>query len=146
MYGLRRKVLTKTKTTTMHISEIYLQDNFVPNIVEDQFRRKVIGIKVFLNEGDNLDEAKETAEAYIKDYIQKNTHYPQHLHVEERYIPENQLPVIEKEEIMTDWGEVIDHIDACKTVGELKGWQVVAMGNLDSIRHYTEKLRELLPA
>lgn len=57
----------------MNISKIYLQDNFTPNVVEDQFRRKVIGVEITLNEGESLDEAKETGEQYIRDYIQANT-------------------------------------------------------------------------
>jgi hypothetical protein len=81
----------------MHFSKIYLQDNFVPNQVEDQFRRKVIGIEVTLNdEKDNIENAKELAEQYIKEYIEKNTvyHSPD---IYQRYtansIPE-QLPII----------------------------------------------------
>ncbi len=77
----------------MHFSKIYLQDNFVPNIVEDQFRRKVIGIEMTLNEGESLDEAKETAQNYIKEYIEKNTVYHSQ-DIYEKHIPEEQLPII----------------------------------------------------
>lgn len=77
----------------MHFSRLYIQDNFVPNIIEDQFRRKVIGIEVTVNEGESLDEAKQQAENYIKEYIEKNTvyHSPDIL---SRYTSEEQLPVI----------------------------------------------------
>lgn len=80
----------------MYFSKIYIQDNFVPNVIEDQFRRKVIGIEVTVKEGESLDEAKQQAESFIKEYIEKNTvyHSPD---IFKRYaaasIPE-QLPII----------------------------------------------------
>jgi hypothetical protein len=78
----------------MHFSKIYIQDNFVPNIVEDQFRRKVIGIEVTISSDESITRAEQLAGDYIKDYIQKNT-VANHAHIEERYIPENELPQIQ---------------------------------------------------
>ena len=57
----------------MYISKIYLGDNFVPDIFTDQYRRKQIHAEVTLKEGDSLSEAEAIGEAYIKDYIYRNT-------------------------------------------------------------------------
>jgi hypothetical protein len=71
----------------MHFSKIYIQDNFVPNVVEDPFRRKVIGVEITVNEGESMGEAKCEAEKFIKEYIQANIVYPDHDHIEEQIIP-----------------------------------------------------------
>ena len=60
----------------MHIDRIYIQDNFVPDIVSDQFRRKVIGVSICLKEGEGTRDAEEFAEEYIAEYIKKNTVNP----------------------------------------------------------------------
>ena len=60
----------------MHIERIYIQDNFVPDIVSDQFRRKVIGVSICLKEGEGTRDAEEFAEEYIAEYIKKNTVNP----------------------------------------------------------------------
>jgi hypothetical protein len=76
----------------MHFSKLYIQDNFVPDYSTDPYRRKVIGIEVSLNEGESLEDAKMEAENYIATYIKENK--VDSPHIVERYIPENQLPII----------------------------------------------------
>lgn len=76
----------------MHFSKIYIQDNFVPDYATDPYRRKVIGVEITLNEGESLEEAKITAQQYISDYIKENK--IESPHIVERYVPEEQLPVI----------------------------------------------------
>lgn len=60
----------------MHTERIYLQDNFVPNYDVDPFRRRVVGIGIFLNEGDSYSDAIAKAEQEISDYIKDNTILP----------------------------------------------------------------------
>ncbi len=131
----------------MHFSKIYLQDNFVPNVVEDQFRRKVIGIEVTLTDvNDKIENAKELAEQYIKEYIQKNTVYPTHSHIEERTIPESELPEIQVDrgkELFVNYEEVIKEIKNCESISDLKGWQTLALGDVVAIKTFTEKLKQL---
>ena len=57
----------------MHISKIYLQDNFVPNVNIDQFRRKVFGMEITINEGEDVGAAISEAEKHISEYIKANT-------------------------------------------------------------------------
>jgi len=59
----------------MYISKIYLGDNFVPDVFTDQYRRRPIHAEVTLKEGDSVSEAEAIGEAYIKDYIYRNTVY-----------------------------------------------------------------------
>lgn len=77
----------------MFFSKIYIQKNFVPDVVSDQFGRESIGVEISLNEGDSLEDAKTTAKNYIKEYIEKNTVYHSP-NIVERYIPEAELPII----------------------------------------------------
>lgn len=76
----------------MHFSKIYIQDNFVPDYATDPYRRKVIGIEITLNDDDKIEQAKELAEQYVKEYILANK--VDSPHIIERYIPEEQLPII----------------------------------------------------
>lgn len=57
----------------MHISKIYLQDNFIPNINIDQFRRKVFGMEITIKEGEDVGQAISEAETHIANYIKINT-------------------------------------------------------------------------
>jgi len=130
----------------MHFSKIYIQDNFVPNIVEDQFRRKVIGIELTLNEGDDLELAKMEAENYIKKYIKDNT-VVSHNHIEERVIPESELPEIQVQKgrvIETDYAVVIEEINKCKTINELDEWNIIAKGNHAAGMAFSSKAAQLL--
>lgn len=57
----------------MHISKIYIQDNFIPNINIDQFRRKVFGMEITIKEGEDVGQAISEAETHIANYIKANT-------------------------------------------------------------------------
>ncbi|MBP9791422.1 MAG: hypothetical protein KBD57_12840 [Bacteroidia bacterium] len=57
----------------MHISKIYIQDNFIPNINIDQFRRKVFGMEITIKEGEDVGQAISEAETHIANYIKINT-------------------------------------------------------------------------
>ncbi len=128
----------------MHFSKIYLQQNFVPDIVADQFGRKVIGVELTLNEGESLDEAKETAQNYIKEYIEKNTVYHSPQFISESLPPEPAvLPEIQKETIKPDYDVVIEEVNNCETLDELKSWEILASCSGKSIKAYMEKSKQL---
>jgi hypothetical protein len=128
----------------MHFSKLYIQQNFVPDVVADQFGRKVIGVEVSLNEGQSLDEAKETAQNYIKEYIEKNTVYHSPQFISESLPPEPAvLPSIQKEKIEPDFDIVVEEIEKCQTLDELKGWQFLSVGNKNATKAFKEKLIEL---
>lgn len=57
----------------MHISKIYIQDNFIPNVNIDQFRRKVFGMEITIKEGEDVGQAISQAETHIAEYIKANT-------------------------------------------------------------------------
>ena len=57
----------------MHISRIYIQENFIPNVNIDQFRRKVFGMEITIKEGEDVGQAISEAETHIANYIKANT-------------------------------------------------------------------------
>ena len=57
----------------MHISKIYIQDNFIPNVNIDQFRRKVFGMEITIKEGEDVGQAISEAETHVAEYIKANT-------------------------------------------------------------------------
>lgn len=57
----------------MYISKVFLTDNFVPDYVTDQFRRRVAGYEVTLREDEDYKEAERFADEKIKEYIKANT-------------------------------------------------------------------------
>lgn len=86
----------------MHFSKIYLQDNFVPDIVTDQFRRKVIGVEVCFSDVEKIENAIASGEQFIAEYIKANTVYPEHGHTEVRNVTQEQLPEIQVEKQSED--------------------------------------------
>jgi len=81
----------------MPFTYLYIEDNFVPDIVTDQFRRKKIGVGITLKEGENMDDAIAEAEKFIKEYVVKNTVFT-HTHIEENCIYQpSALPTIQYE-------------------------------------------------
>ncbi len=124
----------------MHFSKIYIQDNFVPNVVEDQFRRKVIGIEVTLNEGEHLDDAKQAAEDYIKEYIQGNK--IDSPHIVERYIPEEQLPTINVSKPLESMS-FEEQIRSCKDIKILESYKLLVKRTEHLQSVYDKRLFEL---
>lgn len=108
----------------MHFDKIYLEDNFVPDIISDQFRRKKIGVSICIKEGESMDDAMSVAETFIKEYIQKNTVVPDHQHIEERIIPEHLLPVVQ---VQKSYGETLEEqINSCTDIGVLESYKFIA--------------------
>jgi len=126
----------------MHFSKIYIQDNFVPNIVEDQFRRKVIGIEVTISSDESIARAEQLAGDYIKDYIKKNT-IVSHTHIEERYIPEELLPEIQVEKEQPREQTLEEQIRSCESLKVLKAYQLLVKKDPILQEAYNQTMKSL---
>jgi hypothetical protein len=129
----------------MHFSKLYIQQNFVPDVVADQFGRKVIGVEVSLNEGESLDEAKETAQNYIKEYIEKNTVYHSSPIIPngDRQPPELAvLPSIQVEKPLEEM-TIIEQINSCKEFKVLESYYFVVKNNAALQNVYDIKKKQL---
>ncbi len=78
----------------MYFSYIEAGDNFVPDPMTDPYRRIPIKYGVTLPQRASKEDAEGKIKTAIQEYIQKNTVYPEHSHIQEKYISEDQLPVI----------------------------------------------------
>ena len=86
----------------MHISKIYIQDNFVPDYTVDQFRRKVFGMEITIQEKEDVGAAISEAEKHIAEYIKANT-TATFEGIQERIIePVDERPLIEQINTCTD--------------------------------------------
>ena len=105
----------------MHIERMYIQDNFVPDIVSDQFRRKVIGVSICLKEGEGTRDAEEFAEEYIAEYIKKNTVNPFVSGVS--VVADNAVvPIVEVKKVPNELQDAIDGINNSPDLLDLKTW------------------------
>lgn len=107
----------------MHIDRIYIQDNFVPDIVTDQFRRKVIGVSVFIKEGEGTIEAEQYAEQFIKEYIQKNTVNP-HVSGISEAADNNPVPEVQVEKEIPK--TTVEQIQSCTEINVLLSYRLIA--------------------
>ena len=117
----------------MHISKIYIQDNFIPNINRDQFRRKVFGMEITIKEGEDVGQAISEAETHIANYIKINT-VPMDDEcrgTKVRDIVETKVDAIQA---------TLDEIEKCKTPDELKTLWLISKSNLTLSGAY--KLKE----
>lgn len=122
----------------MTIDRIYIQDNFIPDITTDQFRRKVIGVSVCLNPGEGTKEAEDYAEQFIKDYIQRNTVQQTVTQVaDNKTIPDQQIEKPTKEELQKKY------LTDCKDVAELRTFEKLVKSNPHLQETFDNKLKEL---
>jgi hypothetical protein len=127
----------------MHFSKIYIQQNFVPDIVVDQFGRKVIGVEITMNEGESLEEAKTTAENYIKEYIEKNTLYHSPAFISESLPPEPAvLPSIQKEKPLSEM-TFEEQIMSCNDIKVLESYKLLAKQNAFFQSVYNKRFLDL---
>jgi len=117
----------------LHISKIYIQDNFIPNVNIDQFRRKVFGMEITIKEGEDVGQAISEAETHIANYIKINT-VPMDDEcrgTKVRDIVETKVDAIQA---------TLDEIEKCKTPDELKTLWLISKSNLTLSGAY--KLKE----
>ena len=141
----------------MPFTYLYIEDNFIPNIAEDQYRRKKIGIGVTLKEGESLTDATLQAEQFISEYITKNTIYPEHSHQEEYYVSPTALPIIQRDFTTSFDGEKLpdlreptleEQIVSCDDIKVLESYKFIAKKDPKLQLEYDKRmyiLKELSP-
>lgn len=77
----------------MHFKEVTYKRNFRVSVV-DQYLYETIETKVAFDEGEDAKLAFAMAKQFVLEQGSKIIQYPDHLSTEEKYIPEDQLPVI----------------------------------------------------
>lgn len=117
----------------MHISKIYLQDNFVPNVNIDQFRRKVFGMEITINEGEDVGAAISEAEKHISEYIKANT-----VPLDEEFMGTKIRNIVEDDGI-----PLIDQINSCKELKVLESYKLIVRNDEVLNNAYRTKLIEL---
>ena len=124
----------------MNIEKIYIQKSFQTHPVENPFLYSHIGIGIALNPGESLEEAEKTAQEYLNNYINKNTQYPEHGHIEERALPEVQ----KGNPITMDYDVVVEEINKCTNIKELDEWSLIAKTNLQAGIAFAKKAAQIL--
>ena len=117
----------------MHISKIYIQDNFIPNINIDQFRRKVFGMEIIIKEGEDVGQAISEAETHIANYIKANT-----VPMDDECRGTKVVDIVETK--VDAIQATLDEIEKCKTPDELKTLWLISKSNLTLSGAY--KLKE----
>ncbi len=117
----------------MHISKIYIQDNFIPNVNIDQFRRKVFGMEITIKEGEDVGQAISEAETHIANYIKANT-----IPMDDECRGTKVVDIVETK--VDAIQATLDEIEKCKTPDELKTLWLISKSNLTLSGAY--KLKE----
>lgn len=129
--------IEKLDSPPMYFSKVYVQKNFVPDIVTDQFGREVIGTEVTIERSGSIENAEQLAKQYVKEYIQKNTVYPDHNHIEIRNVNEP-LPEIQVENVSLE-----DLVSACEDYTQLYQYAYLSKMKGKAPDLYRAKLIEL---
>ena len=117
----------------MHISKIYIQENFIPNVNIDQFRRKVFGMEITIKEGEDVGQAISEAETHIANYIKANT-----VPMDDECRGTKVVDIVETK--VDAIQATLDEIEKCKTPDELKTLWLISKSNLTLSGAY--KLKE----
>jgi hypothetical protein len=129
----------------MKFESIYIQDNFVPDICSDQFRRKNIGVSVILQEGDTIEKAEQLAEEFIADYIKRNKIEPPKsgvVSVPFEEIAAIQPPKIDKKTAKEQQEQkLIDDINSCTELKVLESYRLIAKSNKKLQTTYDYRLK-----
>jgi hypothetical protein len=107
---------------------VEMEDNFVPDVVTDPYRRKHIRVRFMVRKGQTVYQAEAAAEEYIKEYIEKNTVYHSPQFISESLPPEPAvLPSIQKEK---DWCEnsLKNQIESCHNSKILETYKFIVRG------------------
>lgn len=128
---------------------IEIEDNFLPDIVADPYRRKHIRTRFNIKEGQTRAQVEAACEQYIKEYIEKNTvyHSPNIAEVRNNgfewshfkavgisnpYPPESTIPL--EQQIMS-----------CTELKVLESYKLIAKSKPELQQVYESKLKELQP-
>ncbi len=122
---------------------VELEDNYVPNVVADPYRRKHIRHRFNIKQGQTREQVQTALEQYIKEYIEKNTVYHSPQFISESLPPEPAvLPSIQVEEEKQEVS-LIHQMATCKDVEVLKSYRLLAKKDPSDNAYYHLKLQEL---
>ena len=122
----------------MHISKIYIQDNFIPNVNIDQFRRKVFGMEITIKEGEDVGQAISEAETHISNYIKANT-----VPMDDECRGVKIRDIAPEESRLSATQSIINDINTCKEVKVLESYRLIAKSNHEIQTAYDNKLKLL---
>ena len=120
----------------MHIEKVNYQKTF--NL--GNYSSEKIGVELCLNAGEDAKEALNAAKELVEEYHKENL---VKLRESGLYQEEETVEVIEKVQPKTLNEKVKIFIDACKTVEELKAWELMSKNNLELHEYYDQKLRSI---
>lgn len=120
----------------MHIQTINYQKTY--NLGNYQSER--IGVEIALNAGDNAKDALDSARELVEEYHKQNIKNIQNEHCEPFSEP---VETIKTQSPQTIAEKTIQFINDCKTVEELKAWELMSKNKPDVEKAYKEKLKSL---
>jgi hypothetical protein len=117
----------------MHIQVINYQKTF--NL--GNYSSERIGVEIAVNAGEDAKEALATARQLVEEYHKENLKpIPQQVY-------EESVEVIPTQSKKTLNEKTKAFIDACKTIEELKTWEVFSKINQELLEYYKKKLKSL---
>ena len=120
----------------MHIQVINYQKTF--NL--GNYSSEKIGVEIALNKGDDAKLALQEAQKLVEEYHQENVEKMQI--TQEADVWEEPIKKVKKEpKSLAD--RTKEFIDTCKTVKELKSWELMCKNNVELSQYYNEKLATL---
>ena len=124
----------------MHIQTIVYQRTF--NL--GNYSSEKIGVEFAINQGESankaLDIARELVEQYHAENVKRLKDLSEFLGVNDEGIYEEVIPTQSKKTLAEKTKEFID---ACKTIEELRAWELMAKSNSEILEHYNKKLKTI---
>ena len=124
----------------MHIQTIVYQRTF--NL--GNYSSEKIGVEFAINQGESankaLDIARELVEQYHAENVKRLKDLSEFLGVNDEGIYEEVIPTQSKKSLAEKTKEFID---ACKTIEELRAWELMAKSNSEILEHYNKKLKTI---
>ncbi len=126
---------------------VELEDNYVPDVVADPYRRKHIRHRFNIKQGQTREQVQAALEQYIKEQIEKNTVYRTYpLTVDECLPPEPAvLPSIQKPKEDMDNGELFLELNSCPNIDTLKTYWMFVKGKPALENKYHDVYNKLQP-
>jgi len=121
----------------MHIQTIIYQRTF--NL--GNYSSEKIGVEFAINQGESANKALDIARELVEDYHKQNVVRLKDLgYFNNEQITEEVIPSQSKKSLAEKTKEFIDD---CKTVEELRAWELMAKSNSELLEHYNKKLKTI---
>lgn len=124
----------------MPISKITFKRNYSINLILHEHVH--LGLEYDLNEGENAMDALISCDQFVKEGVERLFGKDKVAGIS--VVADNySIPDYQVEKDKTDYTYVIEQINVCETLDELKSWQTISLGNTEAIQAYTQKLKQL---